>query len=169
MTAVVPFKEHPARAELRAIYAEVDAALAPFSCEGTRDCCHFGVTGREPYPTAVEMAEVHEAVRAAGISLGAVGRGASRARRALPVVARDAANSPDRDARRCPLLSAEGRCRIYASRPFGCRTYFCHRVSGPGKLPRKEILQLSSAVAALSSRFAPRDPLPRPLCRALGK
>ena len=166
---MVPFKEHPARAELRAIYAEVDAALAPFSCEGTRECCHFGVTGREPYPTAVEMAEVHEAVRAGGISLGAVLRGASRERRTLPIVARDAHESRESNARRCPLLSMEGRCRIYASRPFGCRTHFCHRASGPGKLPRKELLRLSRAVAALSSRFAPRDPLPRPLCRALGK
>jgi Fe-S-cluster containining protein len=69
---------------------------------------------------------------------------------------------------RCPLLSAEGRCRIYASRPFGCRTYFCHRITPEGsKLPRTEILRLSRAVSDLSERFAPRDPGPRPLTRAL--
>jgi Fe-S-cluster containining protein len=169
------FKEHPARAELRAIYDEVDALLAPFSCEGTRECCHFGITGREPYPTAVEMAEVEEAVRSAGISLApsaprhvASSRG-TRERRALPVLdeGRASGERGSADARRCPLLSTEGRCRIYASRPFGCRTYFCDRVTGPAKLPRKEILRASSEVAALSSRFAPRDPLPRPLVRAL--
>ena len=170
--AKLPFKHHPARAELRAIYDEVDALLAPFTCEGTRECCHFGITGREPYPTAVEMAEVDEAVRAAGISLASSAAASrapgttvgSRERRALRVL-REGGDGAG--ARRCPLLSAEGRCRIYASRPLGCRTYFCHRVSGPGKLPRKEILRLSSAVAALSSRFAPRDPLPRPYLRAL--
>ena len=154
--ARLPFKHHPARDELRAIYDEVDALLAPFTCDGARECCHFGITGREPYPTAVEMAEVDEAVRAAGVS---------RERRALRVLREGGEGA---GARRCPLLSVDGRCGIYASRPFGCRTYFCHRVSGPGKLPRKEILRLSSAVAALSARFAPRDPLPRPFLRALG-
>ena len=33
--------------------------------------------------------------------------------------------------RACPLLSADGRCRIYASRPFGCRTFFCDDAEAP--------------------------------------
>lgn len=144
------FKDAPARVELRALYAEVDALLAPFSCDASTACCRFGVTGREPYPTAVELAEVQHAIRAGGIDLAAP-------RRALPVAGE----------RPCPLLSAEGRCRIYASRPFGCRTFFCERVAGPGKLPRQEILRLSRQVADLSARFAPRDPHARPLTRAL--
>ncbi len=145
-------KSDPHRAELSAIYAEVDALLAPYSCASTTECCDFGVTGREPYPTAVELAEVERAMAAASIDPKAKGR------RSLPV-----AGTP----RRCPLLSAEGKCRIYASRPFGCRTFFCERVEGPGRLPTVEIRRLGRRVADLSARYAPRDPGPRPLTRAL--
>jgi hypothetical protein len=51
------FREDPARAELLALYHEADQLLASFACETSTDCCHFGRTGREPYPTAVEVAE----------------------------------------------------------------------------------------------------------------
>ncbi len=151
------------RATLLALYAEVDRLLAPYTCENTTECCRFGITGREPYPTAVEAAEVKRAMAKGGITLPATagdhrgGRSPSP-RRSLPVASSE---------RPCPLLSAEGRCRIYASRPFGCRTYFCDRVEGPGKLPRSEIQRISRAIADLSARFAPRDPLPRPLTSAL--
>jgi Fe-S-cluster containining protein len=145
-------KSDPHRDELRAIYAAVDALLAPYSCASTTECCDFGLTGREPYPTAVELAEVERAIAAASIDT------TKKARRALPL-----SGTP----RRCPLLSAEGRCRIYASRPFGCRTFFCDRVEGPGRLPTDEIRRLSRRVADLSARYAPRDPGPRPLTRAL--
>jgi Fe-S-cluster containining protein len=65
----------------------------------------------------------------------------------------------------CPLLE-DGRCRIYASRPFGCRTFFCDNVEG--KLPaRARVQELSRRVADLSARYAPRDPGARPLTRAL--
>jgi Fe-S-cluster containining protein len=136
------------RAELLAIYAEVDRMLSGFSCETSTECCRFAITGREPYPTAIELAEIARAVRAIG---------APRPPRRLPL-------SADRA---CPLLSSEGRCTIYAARPFGCRTFFCERASGPGPLPRREIQRLSRAVAALSERFDPREPGPRPLTRAL--
>ena len=159
--------EDPHRASLLALYAEVDVLLAPFSCDSTTECCRFGITGREPYPTAAEIALVKHAIARAGITLSAPARN----KRALPVLGGPSA-SPRRDAhaaseRACPLLSAEGRCRIYASRPFGCRTFFCDRVEGPGKLPRAEIQRISRAIADLSARFAPRDPLPRPLTHAL--
>jgi Fe-S-cluster containining protein len=150
------WKTDPHRRALLALYAEVDALLADFRCDASTECCQFGVTGREPYPTAVELAEVRHAIAAAGIVLarapsagGGRGRGdasSSRRGRALPVLD---------EARRCPLLSAEGRCRIYASRPFGCRTFFCDRATGPGKMPRVEIQRLS------------RDPHARPLTGAL--
>jgi Fe-S-cluster containining protein len=157
-----PWKSDPARAELLALYAEVDARLADFSCDASTECCQFGVTGREPYPTAVELTEIRHAIAAAGIRLSQEGRGAresrnERAKRSLPVA----------DARRCPLLSSEGRCRIYASRPFGCRTFFCARATGPGKTPRAEIQRISRAIADLSARHAPRDPHVRPLTNAL--
>ena len=153
-TTAADFKRDPLRDELRALYAEVDALLAPFSCANTTECCRFGITGREPYPTPAEVALVKRAIAKAGITLAAP----ARRGRALPVV----------DAERaCPLLSPEGRCRIYASRPFGCRTFFCDRVEGPGKVPRAEIQRISRSIADLSARFSPRDPLPRPLTHAL--
>ena len=137
--------------ELHALYAEVDAVLAPYSCDGTTECCRFGITGREPYPTAVEVADVKRAIRKAGITL-------REPRRTLPIADE-----------RCPLLNDAGRCRIYASRPFGCRTFFCERVQGPGKLPRTDVQRISRAIADLSARYAPRDPHPRPLTRALAE
>jgi uncharacterized protein len=145
-------KSDPHRAELFAIYAEVDALLAPYTCDSTTECCDFGLTGREPYPTAVELTEVERAIAAASINT------TGKRRRQLPISG---------TARRCPLLSNEGKCRIYASRPFGCRTFFCERVEGPGRLPTDEIRRLSRRIADLSARHAPRDPGPRPLTRAL--
>ena len=142
---------------LRAVYAEVDRLLDGWTCDGTTECCRFGVTGREPYPTAVEVAELERAVRA---------RGGLPKRRALPTV-----NERGDDERRCALLSDEGKCLVYASRPFGCRTFFCDRASGAaGEAwragPKAEIARLSRAVADVSARFDPRDPGPRPLSRA---
>jgi uncharacterized protein len=136
---------------LAKIYAEVDALLAPFECDGTAECCTFSNTGREPYPTAIELAEVDRAIAA---------RGGPRSikKRRLPLVER-----------RCPLLSDEGKCTIYASRPFGCRTFFCDRVRGPGKLPRDELRALSARIADLSAKAFPRDPGPRPLSNHLSK
>ena len=156
----------PERAELLALYAQVDALVEGWTCacspaagggEPEARCCHFAVTGREPFPTAVELEEVHHGMRAASV--------APRDPRKLPI-------APSLGA--CPLLSAEGRCRIYASRPFGCRTFFCDDAEGPvggrERLPRAAILELGRRIADLSARFAPRDPRPRPLVRAiLGK
>jgi Fe-S-cluster containining protein len=143
------FRRSAAREQLRAIYTEVDALLAPFSCEKTAECCTFSSTGREPYPTAVELAEIELAIASAG------GRRALLKKR-LPLAER-----------RCPLLSDDGRCRIHASRPFGCRTFFCDRVRGPGKLPRAELQRLGARIADLSARVFPRDPGPRPLTKAI--
>jgi Fe-S-cluster containining protein len=137
--------------KLRAVYAEVDALLAGWTCASSTDCCRFGVTGREPYPTSVEIAELERAVRA---------RGGLPKRRTLPVA----------DERRCTLLSDEGRCLVYASRPFGCRTFFCERGQGPaGEPPRSgpkaEIARLGRAVSDLAARFDPADAGPRPLSK----
>jgi Fe-S-cluster containining protein len=147
-----------ALAELRALYAEVDALLAGFTCDASADCCHFARTGREPYPTAVELAELERAVAARG---GPPKRKAARRRGALPLAD---------DERRCALLDDRGRCSVYASRPFGCRTFFCERGRGPvGEPPPAprggEIGRLARAIADLSARFAPADPGPRPLSR----
>jgi Fe-S-cluster containining protein len=149
----IPFAE--ARGQLLALYAETDELLSGFSCPASSECCHFGQAGREPYPTAVELAELERAMRAANVTVRPRGGG----RRALPIAREDVV---------CPMLGADGRCRVYAARPFGCRTFFCERVSGPGKLPRSDVQRISRAIADLSARFDPRDPRARPLTRALG-
>ena len=138
-------------AELRALYARIDAALDGWACDASTDCCRFGVTGREPYPTAVEVAELERAVKA---------RGGLKKRRTLPVAGE----------RRCALLGDDNRCSVYASRPFGCRTFFCDRARSPvgegaKALPKSVIAEVSRAIADLSTRFEPRDPGPRPLSR----
>jgi hypothetical protein len=142
------FRDDPARAELRKLYDEVDSLLAGLSCEGTAECCQFAIFGREPYPTAVELAELGLALRAMPLPA---------AKRRLPLA---------EDLRRCPVLGDDGRCRAYASRPFGCRTFFCSRVTG-GSVPRAEVLRIGRAIADLSARYAPRDPGPRPLSKAI--
>ena len=141
----------PELVELRALYARIDRALDGWACEASTDCCRFGVTGREPYPTAVEVAELERAVKA---------RGGIKKRRTLPVAGE----------RRCALLGDDNKCSVYASRPFGCRTFFCERATssvgeGTAALPKREIAEVSRAIADLSARFEPRNPGPRPLTR----
>jgi uncharacterized protein len=152
------WRDHPARAELLALYEEAAALVASCSCTCTAGtqrndarCCQFAVTGREPYPTPVELCEVDYALRARGMA-ARPGR-----RRALPLV-------DDRGS--CPLLSPDGRCTIYASRPFGCRTFFCEG----NELPRKNraaIQAIGRRISDLAARVFPEDPLPRPFTRAL--
>lgn len=142
-------EERAQRGELRALYKEVDALLEGWTCETSTDCCRFGVTGREPYPTAIELAELEAAVAA---------RGGLPKRRTLPVA----------DERRCALLGDDGRCAVYTARPFGCRTFFCDRAEGPAgekAAPRAEIGRIGRDIAALSARFAPANPGPRPLSK----
>jgi uncharacterized protein len=151
------------RDRLFALYAEADALLEGWRCTCSEGwtahgpfarCCHFGDIGREPYPTAVELEEVLHAVQRAPLAL--------RGRRTtLPLLDRGG----------CPLLSREGRCSVYASRPFGCRTFFCDTAEAPfgarARLPRAELREIGRRIADLSARFAPHDPHPRPLARAL--
>jgi Fe-S-cluster containining protein len=166
------WKDDPARAELLALYATADELVRDATCacstpsergpdgpepspEDLAPCCHFALTGREPYPTAVEVTEVLHAARARGARRRTPGR-------RLPI-------APEATARRCPLLSDKGRCTIYASRPLGCRTFFCDRGDGPPRHARAGLLEIARRVADLSARFAPRDPLPRPLVRVLDR
>jgi Fe-S-cluster containining protein len=114
------------------------------------------VTGREPYVTPVEIAEIEHALAARGVPLRS---SAKRGARSLPVV------DPER---RCAMLDDAGRCRIYESRPLGCRTFFCDRAHGPRKMPRAEIQDVARAIADLAARVSPRgarETEPRPLSR----
>jgi Fe-S-cluster containining protein len=156
------FRDHPLRRELLALYAEAEALLTGVTCDASTDCCRFGVTGREPYPTAIERAELTRGMQAGGVRLNPTGtRPRTSPRTRLQVS----------DERRCPLLDDAGRCRVYQARPFGCRTFFCERgrdASGdPAVLPRRELQALGRRVADLSARFDPRDPGPAPLSRSL--
>jgi len=157
-----PWKKNPARAELLALYTQIDALLAPWTCPASTDCCHFGRTGREPYPHAVELAELRDALAARPPPRYPPQAETRRHRkRSLPMAGEGE--------RRCPVLGDDGRCRAYASRPFGCRTYFCDRAEGPGKWPREEVAAIAREIAALSARAFPRDPGPRRLVPAMSR
>jgi hypothetical protein len=93
------------------LYAGIDALFAGSRCESSRDGCRFGVTGREPYVTSVELAAV---VRAVGRQGGPL----SPKRRALPLT-----RNRERE-RICPLLDARLRCSIHESRPFAVAPFF---------------------------------------------
>lgn len=140
-------------AELGALYKKIDAHFAGWTCDASTDCCRFGVTGREPYPTAIELAELERAIAA---------RGGLPKRRSLALA----------NERRCTLLGDDGRCLVYASRPFGCRTFFCERGRGPvgeriDDANDDLVKETSRDIAALASRYAPSDPGARPLSRAM--
>jgi uncharacterized protein len=134
--------------------------MAPYDCDRSTDCCRFGVTGREPYPTAVERALLRRAIDARGGP-----RAILRKNKSLPL-----ADKP------CPLLGPDGRCQVYADRPFGCRTFFCerafHRDGGaaakdPVLVHRDAVRELGRDIAALSAQAFPTDPHPRPISRVL--
>ncbi|HWA75094.1 MAG TPA: YkgJ family cysteine cluster protein [Polyangiaceae bacterium] len=150
-----PDREKSLLAELFALYAEADALHATTTCPASTECCRFGVTGREPYVTSLEILAIQRAVAAAGGPL-------NPRRRALPL----AGNDGERE-RTCPLLAESGRCSIYASRPFGCRTYFCTRATRLGPIPREQEKALVARLRALAERHVPSGDLPRPLTQVL--
>lgn len=111
-------KPAAAIAAVRAVYAELDQRPIARTCELRTDCCHFKLTGSLPYLTAGEALVAGQALRASG-------------RTRLPKVSTGA----------CPLLDPQsGRCTIYDSRPFGCRTHFCAAAGGP--YSRREVIDL---------------------------
>ncbi len=103
---------------VQAVYAELAARPIERACELRTECCHFKLTGKTPYLTKGEAQVAARALRAAGL-------------KQLP-------ESPDGA---CPLLDrGTMRCRIYAGRPFGCRTHFCAAAGGP--YARREVVDL---------------------------
>ena len=122
-------------AELRGVFARVDTMMAPFSCPASTGCCRFGQTGREPYLTRLE----EEALRSAQ---------AARPSKKLPLVGA----SSD-----CTFLQGDGRCSVYETRPFGCRTFFCEEREGPKTFPRREVNRLAQELLELSIRHFPEQ------------
>jgi Fe-S-cluster containining protein len=150
-----PSPEDGYLAELAALFSETDALYAGSSCEASTECCRFGVTGREPYVTSVELSAIARAVARNGGPL-------SPKRRALPMT-----GDAERE-RMCPLLDASGRCSVYASRPFGCRTFFCERATHASAPSRGGQKALADRLRALAARHEPGGDATRPLSRALG-
>jgi hypothetical protein len=104
-------------ADVRAIYAELENRPVERNCVRRTECCRFKLTGRTPYLTLGEALVAAKALRATGRT-----------------------RLPNRTDATCPLLADDGRCVIYADRPFGCRTHFCAAAGGP--YARREVSDL---------------------------
>ncbi len=142
--------------ELAAVYRDVDAAYGAYRCPATSECCHFAITGREPYVTSIELAALGRAIAARGGPL-------PDKRRALPMYPGDY-----RDERICPLLTADGRCSVYAARPLGCRSFWCHRADvPPDPVARDALAQFVRRIQAIAVRHQPDGDQGRPLSNAL--
>lgn len=123
-----------ALAEVRAVYAELARRPVERACALRTECCHFHLTGRTPYLTRGEALVAARGVRAAG-------------RKELPGRADGA----------CPLLHLQtGRCMIYDTRPFGCRTHFCAAAGGP--YARGEVLDLIRRLEAVDAALGGDGP-----------
>lgn len=151
-------RERALLADLEAIYRDVEASYREHRCPASTDCCRFGVTGREPYVTSIELAAVRRALAARGGRL-------SERRRALPLYPGDV-----RDERICPLLDRDGRCSIYAARPLGCRTFWCERSETTGEpVGRDAVAAFVRRIQALAARHEHDGDRGRPLTRALSE
>jgi Fe-S-cluster containining protein len=154
-------------AGLEAVYRDADQLFAGWSCPASTECCRFGITGREPYVTSIELAAVKKAVAA---------RGGTRSwKKAPPVAEPPAPSSPRRvalpvvgDERTCPLLDVAGRCSVYEARPLGCRTFFCDRAEPLGKVKQRDVNALVRRIQDLAATHQPGGDQGRPLTRALG-
>lgn len=113
-----------ALAEVRAVYDELANRPVERDCIRRTECCHFKLTGLTPYLTKGEAMLAAKALRATG-------------RTKLP--------TPKHDG--CPMLGNAGKCLIYESRPFGCRTHFCPAAGGP--YARREVLDLIRRLEAV--------------------
>jgi Fe-S-cluster containining protein len=143
--AIERAREDALLAELEALYREVDARHAGWSCDAST--------------TGIELSAVRRAVARSGRKLALEAPAARGRRRGLPVV--------DDGERRCPLLGDDGRCSIYASRPFGCRTFFCDRATPGDAVTQRDVNAFVARIRAIAARLAPGAEDGRPLVRAL--
>ena len=149
---------------LEAVLASADQVFAGWTCPASTECCRFGVTGREPYVTSIEIALIRRAIAASGGPTSwkragaAATRGDAAERRSLPLAV---------DERRCPMLTDAGRCAIYAARPLGCRTFFCDRATAAGRVRHHEVNALVREIQAIAAQHEVAGDQGRPLTRAL--
>jgi len=141
-------------AELAALYARADALYAGWSCPGSTECCRFGITGRQPYVTAIESSAIRHALAQRGGPL-------APAKRALPI-----ALGEERE-RVCPLLDRNQRCSVYAARPLGCRTFYCGKATAGLGPERAELRELTRELQELAARHRMGGEAARPLLRVL--
>ena len=117
-----------AATETRAVLRQASAAWARHSCPGTSECCQLAVTKRPPWLWPSEWKVLEAALE--------------KANRPRPPLRSDGG---------CPFLDTAGkRCTVYEDRPLGCRTFFCHRIVGPAKLPADETNALLERLTALN-------------------
>lgn len=129
-----------AQRETVRVLEKASALYAPFSCGATAECCQLTTTKREPWLWPTEWNVLLERLQQEG--------------RALP---------PPREDGGCPFLDAAGlRCTVYADRPFGCRTFFCHRRMGPVREPAEKVHALLDTLAAINIGLA-AEAKPRPI------
>jgi Fe-S-cluster containining protein len=133
-------------AELEELYRDTDALFAGWSCPASTDCCHFERTRREPYVTSIELLAMRRAV-ARGVAI-------QRGSKALPMA----------DGR-CRMLTRDGKCSIYAARPFGCRTFFCDRADEGSRVKQNAINDLVRRLKGIAERHERGGDLGRPLSR----
>jgi Fe-S-cluster containining protein len=131
-----------ATTEIKKIYAELVTRPLERNCSLRTECCQFHLTGKTPQLTRGEALVAAKALRATG-------------RKSL-------AHRLDGA---CPLLDPRsGRCLIYESRPFGCRTHFCSAAGGP--YPRAHVLDLIRRLEEIDERLDGDGP--RPIADAIG-
>lgn len=125
-------------AEVRSVYAELARLPVQRDCQRRTECCQFRLTAKIPQLTRGEALLAAQAFRATG-------------RKIMPL-------RPDGA---CPMLqAATGRCLIYESRPFGCRTHFCQTAGGP--MGRHEVLPLIRRLEKLDGELGGDGPHPLP-------
>jgi uncharacterized protein len=127
--------------ETQVVLRQADDAYRPFACPATAECCQLAARQREPWLWPTEWRLVEAAARAL--------------HGALP---------PDRADGGCAFLDASGkRCTVYEARPFGCRTFFCHRRTGPSREPTEAVIALSKRLEEVAQRVDPDCVGPLPL------
>ncbi|NBT89380.1 MAG: YkgJ family cysteine cluster protein [Verrucomicrobia bacterium] len=132
-------KRHAALlAAMRSVYEELAQRPVQRNCLRRTECCQFQLTGKIPQLTRGEALLAAQAFRATG-------------RKTLP-------QHPDGA---CPMLQADtGKCLIYESRPFGCRTHFCQPAGGP--IERHEVLPLIRRLEMMDRELGGDGPHPLP-------
>jgi len=149
-------------AALEEVYRDADHAFAQWKCPSSTECCRFGVTGREPYVTSIELYVMRRAIAARGgirsWKRASSGEFDAARRGRLPIAS---------EQRTCAMLTDEGRCAIYAARPLGCRTFYCDRATPGTRVRHREISALVRRVQEIASRHEPDGDRGRPLTRCL--